>query len=367
MRIAFVTPAYYPSIIGASFYCQGLVSYLTERGHEITVFTKWNTGWKLEDNIGNVEIKRIPVKHLFGRRFYYSSKMINAIASENFDIVHSHHYGYFPATAGLLAAKKLNVPHIFGPYFHPPIYGFSRWLQFVSYHLTQGLPLLRFSDKILPHTQYERMQLLKIGATLKNMEILPNIVDINIFKRNKNIKKEKLILFVSNFTKDKGADIAFNIVEKILNDDKDTKALFVGNSYDRHLLDSIKKLRKNKRIEFLRNINLSKLVELYNKASVVILPSRYEAFSRVLAESQSCGTPVVSTKVGGIPEVVMDKKTGFLVDYGKWDQMKEHINILLNDDSLNKKIGKYGSLHIQKKFNKQIVAQKLIRIYESVV
>ncbi|MBI3190748.1 glycosyltransferase family 4 protein [archaeon] len=364
MKIAFVTPSYYPSIIGASFYCQDIASYLTKMGHEVTVYTKWNHGWQKTDIVDEIEINRIPMKNILDGRFYFSCKMVMEIASKKFDIIHSHHYGYFPATAGLIAAKMRNTPHVFGPYYHPPVYSFARWLQFAMYHFTQGLPLLRMSNKVLPHTEYEMKMLLRVGAKKENMKIVPNIVNTSVFKKDDKAEKENILLFVSNLIRDKGADVAMKIFSKILSERKDHTAVFIGNPYDRRLIPLIEKMKNNRRMIFVENIQLQDLVRWYNMASVVVLPSKYEAFSRVLAEAQACETPVVATKVGGVPDVVSDGKSGFLVGYGDWAEMKNKIDTILDDDKLGKKMGKYGRKHIAERFDTDIIGKKIESIYK---
>ena len=91
----------------------------------------------------------------------------------------------------------------------------------------------------------------------------------------------------------------------------------------------------------------------------------YEAFGRVIAEAQACETPVVATKVGGIPEIVENGKTGFLVNYGEWDKLKERLEELLDDEKLRRKMGKAGRKRMIKKFSKSVVVNKLDRIYKS--
>ena len=367
MKIAFVTPSYYPSIIGASFYCQDIASYLAKRGHEITVYAKLNPGWQRSEIVDGIEINRVQVSNMFSWKFYFSFKMINAIACRKFDLIHSHHYGYFPATAGFIAAKIRHTPHVFGPYYHPPVYSFARWAQFAAYHFTQGLPLLRMSDKVLPHTAYEMKMLMKVGAKKENMRIVPNIVNTSVFKKNKGVEKENILLFVSNLIRDKGADTAMKIFSKILSERKDYTAVFIGNPYDSRLLPLIEKMKNNRRMIFTNNVKLPDMVKWYNMASVVVLPSKYEAFSRVLAEAQACETPVVATKVGGIPDVVKDKETGFLSDYGNWSEMKANIDKILDDENLGKKMGKNGRKHISENFDVNIIGKKLESVYKSVL
>ncbi|MBI4153842.1 glycosyltransferase family 4 protein [Candidatus Woesearchaeota archaeon] len=361
MKVAFVTPAYYPAVIGASFYCQTLAKELVGRGFDVEVYTNAPASYKKEDVVDGIKVRRFYPK--IAGSYYISRGMLTSLIRGKFDIIHSHHYGYFPATAGFMAAKLRNTPHAFGPYYHPPIYGIKKSIMSGAYHLTQGLPILRFSDIVLPHTEFEKNALLKAGGREDNMKILPNTVDTKRFHPG---KKEKIVLFVSNLLKEKGADVAFGIAERILSRRRDTRFVFIGNPVDRSLHARITKLKKNKNVTFLKNISLGELVKWYQKSLIFILPSMYEAFARVVAEAEACGCAIVATRVGGIPEVV-NSKAGFLVDHGEWDKMEERIEYLLDNPDATRKMGIQGRKYVEENFDSDVVVKKLVGIYENMV
>jgi glycosyltransferase involved in cell wall biosynthesis len=363
MKIAFAVPAYWPSVIGVSLYCQELAEGLVKRGHDVVVFTGAYGDWPKEENRNGVVIKRITRRH-FGR-YYTMPSLADEIVKEKPDIVHSHHYGYYEATAGLRAAKKLGVPHVFGPYYHPPIYGLKRKLLAKAYHWRYGKPLLRESDIILPHTEYEKGLFLKIGGRAEAMRLLPNTVDTKVFKPG--TRKAKIVLFVSNLIEEKGAGVAMDLAQELLSEKKDLRFVFRGGAHDDSLKAKIAQLSKNPRVSFLGSLPEHELAKLYSKAAVVILPSRYEAFSKVLAEAQACGTPVVATRVGGIPEVVRDGETGFLVDYGDWEALKEKVELLLDNSKLAQKMGREARKHIVESFDTKKIVDRLEEIYEELV
>lgn len=361
MKIAFVTPAYYPANIGASLYCQTLAKGLTEKGHEVDVFVNAPKTYAKTETHEGISIKRFTSMQI---GYYYISKgMLSSLIDGKFDIIHSHHYGYFPATAGLIAAKMKGIPHVFGPYYHPPVYGFKKSIAVSLYHATQGYPLLKYSNRVLPHTNIEKKMLEKIGCPREKMEILPNTVDTNRFVPGK--KAGKLVLFVGNFIHEKGADVMFRIADKISKERSDIKFVFVGNLVENSFINEIRELEKRKNVKFVSNIPEKDLIALYQAASVLVLPSMYEAFSRVAAEAQSCGCPVVATNVGGLKEVVINKKTGFLVNYGDWGSFEEKIMSIADDKKA--KMQKDCREHIVKNFDSAIINEKLIGIYEEVL
>lgn len=363
MRIAFVTPAYYPAIIGASLYCQLLAEGLSERGHEVDVYVNAPRWMKKEEVVNGIAVKRFYPKVVGS--YYISTGMLSSLLKKRYNIIHSHHFGYYPATAGLIAAKLTKTKHIFGPYYHPPIYGLKKQLMFTFYHLTQGIPLLRLSNRVLPHTNFEKELLLKVGALDKNIELLPNAVDTDRFKPGKE-KKENIVLFVANFIQEKGAHIAFDLAERMIAT-KDVKFVFIGHLIDRSLAEQVMNLKKTGKAVFLSNITEKELIKWYNKSSVIIFPSMYEAFGKVIAEAQACGTPAVVTNVGGFSEVIQNNKSGFLINYGDWNEMQEKIEFLIDNPLKSKRMGLYGRSHVKKKFDKKIILNKLERIYEELV
>jgi len=365
MKIAFAVPAYWPSVIGVSLYCQELAEALVKRGHEVTVHAGLQPGWPTAEERNGVKIRRYHRKH-FGDSFYTLPSMAKAICLSEPDVIHSHHYGYMEATAGLQAAQKLGKPHVFGPYYHPPIYGPVKKVLSKAYHWRYGKPLLEHSERILPHTKVEEKMLVQAGGKLEAMRILPNTVDTKFFKPVG--KKEKMILFVSNLITEKGAGVALSLANQISKERKGVKFIFRGMPYDKHVIEKIEEVADNKNIEFIfETISPKDLAKLYSRATAIILPSKYEAFSKVLAEAQSCGTPVVATKVGGIPEVVQNGKTGFLVEYGDWDEMKDKITLLLNKPQLVKKMGSAGRKHITENYDTKNIVDRLEAIYEELV
>ena len=115
---------------------------------------------------------------------------------------------------------------------------------------------------------------------------------------------------------------------------------------------------------FLKNLSPSELAEQYNSIDIIVSPTYYESFGCVLAEAGMCGTPVVSTKVGGVPETV--RNGGLLSDYGNWKKMKENIEMLIDDTKLRKKLGRNAINHT-KLFRDDMVAEKVYKVYRKVL
>jgi glycosyltransferase involved in cell wall biosynthesis len=362
MRIALVTPNLMRSG-GVGKIVAEYARYLTNSfGHDVTVFAH-NEPDMTRDRDAEYEIRRFSAVNI-KQPYTISFGMLRSLLGDKFDIIHSHHYGYAPATVGFAAAKLKRTKHVISTYYHPPFYGTSQRLAFSLYHMTQGFQILKFSDSVISMTNHEKRMLLRLGAN--DVDVLPGFVDTSVF-RPKNIGREKLVLFVSRLSTHKGAATAFRIADEMTQARSDVKFVFIGSPpHESGLAAYYDSLKKRRNIRFLSNLAEEELVTWLNRASVFMLPSKYEAFGLVMAEAQACGTPVVASNVGGIPDVVKNGETGFLTECDDVKEMKKHIETLVDDSTLNRKMGRAARKHTINNFDTKNVIKKLNSIYGAI-
>jgi starch synthase len=115
------------------------------------------------------------------------------------------------------------------------------------------------------------------------------------------------------------------------------------------------------------------LIHLHTGAAVFVCPSVYEPFGLVILEAMACETAVVASRVGGIPEIVVDGETGFLVDYDEGDTegfttaLAAKIELLLNDTVLAKSMGEAGRRRAVQSFGWPALAKRTVELYESLI
>jgi starch synthase len=115
------------------------------------------------------------------------------------------------------------------------------------------------------------------------------------------------------------------------------------------------------------------LIHLHTHAAVFICPSIYEPFGLVILEAMACETPVVASRVGGIPEIVVEGETGFLVDYDPDDAetfatgLARRIEELLTDTALAQKMGKAGRDRVLRHFGWPAIAARTVELYDRLV
>jgi phosphatidylinositol alpha-1,6-mannosyltransferase len=105
----------------------------------------------------------------------------------------------------------------------------------------------------------------------------------------------------------------------------------------------------------------------YCKSSVVVLPSYYEAFAKVLVEAMACGVPVVSSKMGGALDAIDQANTGFLVEYGDVDGTADAIMTILGSEKLARRMGQSARQRVLEHFTWDAVANRIDDAYAQVL
>lgn len=122
-----------------------------------------------------------------------------------------------------------------------------------------------------------------------------------------------------------------------------------------------------------RYIPLEDLIHLHSDAAVFVCPSIYEPFGLVNLEAMACETAVVASRVGGIPEIVVDGETGYLVDYDPDDSeaftsaLAARVDELMNNAGLAARMGKAGRARVLEHFGWPAIASRTAELYESLL
>ncbi|MEE8436080.1 MAG: glycosyltransferase family 4 protein [bacterium] len=134
----------------------------------------------------------------------------------------------------------------------------------------------------------------------------------------------------------------------------------------RLLADQARQLGLEARVRFLGKLNDTALREEYRRCTLLVQPSLYEGFGLPAAEAMSCGTPVVATAVGAVPEVVTPE-TGVLVPPGDPEAMAAGILSLLDDPERRKAMGRAGRMWMTRRFEWRVAAEKTVEVYRQVI
>ena len=166
-----------------------------------------------------------------------------------------------------------------------------------------------------------------------NITVIKNGID-KFWKSNKSYKNNNEILYVGNIRKHKNVNLLINAFKNINN--SSFKLLLIGNS-DSYLK---KNNFKNSNIKFIDEVDRKKLIEYYNNARLLVLPSRYEGFGFTPLESMACDCPALVSDFSAIREICQDGAFYFNLD--KEDDLKDKIMYLLNNEEVCDNLIKNG-------------------------
>lgn len=230
-------------------------------------------------------------------------------------------------------------------------------------HLFIAKRIAEKASFILPVSHYLLNDLKEIG--FKNrMEVVENVVDTDLFHA-KDLTNEKVVfLHVSNLIQLKNPQKIITAAIR-LSEEYSNFELKIGGDGDVETLNEL--IRNHKAESFITTFPMLTLKEVSNKmrkSNCFILFSDYENFPCVLLESLSTGTPVIATKVGGIPEIINDKN-GILISSSEeelYEAMKKVVQQNTNFDDPEKLHG-----YIESRFSMIKIAEKFGEIYRQVL
>ena len=172
----------------------------------------------------------------------------------------------------------------------------------------------------------------------KEIEVIPNFVDTQVYKPMKDdcikrrlaAKGEKILVHTSNFRQVKRVtDVIkiFDIVQKEIQ----SKLLLIGDGPDRSECERLtRQLDLNDKVKFLGK--QEGLVEILSCSDLFVIPSQSESFGLAALEAMACGLPVISSSVGGLPELVKHNESGFIAEIGDVERMAKYaIDLLTNE------------------------------------
>jgi glycosyltransferase involved in cell wall biosynthesis len=206
-----------------------------------------------------------------------------------------------------------------------------------------------------------------------NVKVIPNSIDIKDYK-TQNTQKEsipdefnrKIILYVGRLLAMKGIDTLIESVPKVLknaNKDDNVLFLFAGPGDVGPYMEKVTKLGIERHCLFLGPLSRESTIQLMGAAELVVVPSYLENCPYVVLESMACGTPVVASKVGGIPEIIDDNSNGVLVEPGSTEALAKAILGILTDKSLRKLMSERAREKIAKNFSWDVNVEKYVAAY----
>jgi glycosyltransferase involved in cell wall biosynthesis len=175
-------------------------------------------------------------------------------------------------------------------------------------------------------------------------------------------------LFVGRLLPHKGLDVLLKALPDGMTLD------IVGPVLDRRYWTDLQRLAERKAVRFHQNWDDARLIEAYQRARCVVLPSVYqdcygqsyavpELFGQALLEGMACGTPAICTDVGGMPEVVIDGETGYVVPSRDPQALRAALARMQANDGVVARMGTAARRRVECSFTWRAIAERCVRLY----
>ena len=221
------------------------------------------------------------------------------------------------------------------------------------------------ADKCLTLSNGIRDYIVSRTGKAENVEVVynpcPDVEGVNM-----SMKREKNILFAATLYKEKGYLDLIEAFGKIAASNKEWKLLLAGNGSQDEGRALAEKYNVADRVEFLGWVRGEDKDRVFRTSSLFCLPSYAEGFPMAVLDAWAYGLPVVTTPVGGIPDIVVDGENGLLFNPGDVKALSEKLDILINDASLRSKLSREAKMLAGTTFNATTIARQLGDIYETI-
>ena len=299
------------------------------------------------------------ILHFFGN-VLATIKTLRVIKAFQYNIVHCHAnlacvlLSYFNSKV-----KLIYTLHDSGPWL-------SYYDGFIK-RIIRKLAFYAFDIKAVNRAQVTTVvfRLLKehliqqFSIPIDKIKVVSSGVDLKHFSKSK-VRERNYFIFIGQLTWRKGLDVLLTLAEKI----EFFKLKIVGDGeLAEWLQDEIDNRKLGSRVQFIGSVSRDKIVNYFHKAKALVLPSRADAMPLVVLESLSCSVPVIATNVGGIPELVKHRHTGFIYEVDDLIGFEDAIRIIENDSRLALELGSNGRKFVENKFSWEVITTLFENIY----
>ncbi len=374
MKIAQLSPYFYPHLGGVESHVLELSKQLIDMGHEVFVVTT-----RLENTDKRDTVEGVPVIRVEPLTIFLSTPIVPGInqvlLEKDYDIIHSHSPPPLMSFFGVRGAEKKDVPFVLTYHCDLEIPNIFGPLLVNLYQRTLGTYTVSKADKIITTSS-------SYGATSKavwyrDADIIPNAVDSERFhpsnegeevREELGLEDEKLITYVGRIVYHKGLEYFVQAAKHLR--DRNVKLLLIGTGDFREELEEIIK-RENieDKVIFAGRVSNEKLPKYYAATDVFVLPSvsRLEAFGIVALEAMSSGVPVIVSDIPGVREVIVEGKHGLLAEPMNSKDLAGKIRTLLENPDMAERMGENGRKRVKEKFTWKKVAKEIENVYYSML
>jgi len=364
-------------ITGGNMICLKIIEEALRRNNKVIVNSPAEGKFTYILREKGIKVYNINTRRTF--RLDNAVRLAQIIKKEGINLVHSH-----TPLGGMVLSRlggwMAGVPVI----THAHIQDFMnqnplvRRYQFLLNWFTSKF----FCAKIIAVSEGVRKEIIKEGAVANKIAVIYNGVDLDNASYNKSsveIRKEFglkenqcIIGEIARLCKNKGQDILIKVAQRVIKKNPDTVFMIVGEDleqrgdYEKNLKRLANDLGVTQNIIFTGY--RSDIMDLMRAFDLFVLPSSaVEGLAVVILEAMAAKRPVITTLVGGNPEIVVDTETGTIVPQGDPDKLAEAIIYHLKNPGISKNMGEKGYDRAKRYFSLSQMLDKIMDIYEEVL
>lgn len=365
----------YPSIGGSGIVASQLGSELAQLGHKVH-FISYEPPFRLDMSQPNIEFHQVEINQyqLFKYPDYtlpLAVKMVEVAQRRKLDLFHVH-YAVPHATAALLAThiaqkERQRTPHIVTTLHGTDITLLGRdpnLRPIIKYSIENSCGVTAVSESL-------RKETVQVLRTRKPIQVVhnfyrptpPRLSRAEVRRALRVKERDFLLIHMSNLRPVKRVPDALRVLAAT-GDPRIKLLILAGGPFDEYRPLS-KELGISDRL-IVRN-NVVDIENYINAADAGLYTSEKESFGMGVLETTSFGKPVIATGVGGVSEIVQDRKTGFLVKLGDIDSMARYVTKLSDDAALAESMGEAARERARKGFSAQRSVSRYVEYYCSIL
>jgi glycosyltransferase involved in cell wall biosynthesis len=289
-----------------------------------------------------------------------------------FDVVHAHG----ALSALLISFRNREIPIVYTEHDATPWScryrrWYERWIRKAIYRALNVTAFKRANRvvTVFPSQAREIVRYWRVDPA--HVSVISNGTDVQVFRpgngESTRVRTElgfdRYALFVGSLIQRKCPDLLLEAIAET----RGVSCVFVGDGPMRPKLERrAQELGIADRVALLGSLAPQEMGRIYSEADVLVLPTVSDAFPLVALEAMACGTAVLATRVSGLPEMIEDWQTGFLVKPGDVGQLAMGIRFLTGDDKLRRRMGQNGRRRVLEGFQWSVATEQYLSVYRSV-
>jgi glycosyltransferase involved in cell wall biosynthesis len=306
----------------------------------LLVFRSQGGDLEREESCG-LRVRGMAARRLGGRTLNPWTPGVLA-AVRDADVVHCHQPRTMIAALAVAAARRYGKPVFVSDH------GADEWSAFGA------LGLQGWVTRYLAVSRYAAVS---YGYPLERTRVVWNGTDPGRL-RCEGVSRGRSVLYVGRLTPGKGAAYLLQALPP------DVEAVVIGGAEDAAYVRRLQELAQGRRVRFVYvTDSYEDLARAYASAAVTVLPSLNELFGLVVAESFACGTPVIASRMGGLPEIVAHGRNGLLVPIRSPHALRSAIDWMLANPDAAQRMGAAGRSDVQARFTWDAVARRCLEAY----